>query len=142
MLTAEDVMTRDVISVKRDTPIDKAMQIMVEKSISGLPVVEDDMTLAGIVSEKDVVSLLYDIVRQMDSLKGKKVRHFMTERTVSFDKRDSLFDICDFFTKNIFRRVPITSEGRLVGIIGVPDIIKYALKVRRERDDAAAEPRR
>ena len=142
MLTAEDVMTRDVISVKRDTPVDKAMQIMVEKSISGLPVVEDDMTLAGIVSEKDVVSLLYDIVRQMDSLKGKKVRHFMTERTVSFDKRDSLFDICDFFTKNIFRRVPITSEGRLVGIIGVPDIIKYALKVRRERDDPAAEPRR
>ena len=141
MLTAKDIMTRDVISVKRDTPVDKAMQIMIEKRISGLPVVEDDMTLAGILSEKDVVSLLYDVVRQMNGLHGKKVRHFMTERTVSFDKDDSLFDICDFFTKNIFRRVPITSEGRLVGIIGVPDIIRYALKIRNQRVDAAAEPR-
>ena len=132
MLTAEDVMTRDVISVKRDTPINEVMQIMVEKGISGLPVVEDDMTLVGVVSEKDVVSLLYEIVRQMDSLEGKQARHFMTERTISFDKGDDLFDICDFFTKNIFRRVPITSEGKLVGIIGMSDIIEYALKVRRE----------
>jgi CBS domain-containing protein len=142
MLRAQDIMTRDVITVTRDTPVEKAMQIMIDNSISGLAVVEDDMTLVGILSEKDVVSLLYEIVRQMDSLEGKKVRHFMTERTVSFDKDDSLFDICDFFSKNIFRRVPITSEGRLVGIIGVPDIIKYGLKVRRERDEAAAEPTR
>ena len=135
MLTAEDVMTRDVISVKIDTPINEAMQIMMENRISGLPVVQDDMTLAGIISEKDVVSLLYDTVRQMDSLEGKQVRHFMTERTISFDKGDSLFDICDFFTKNIFRRVPITSDRKLVGIIGMSDIIRYALNVRREIAD-------
>jgi CBS domain-containing protein len=133
MLTAEDVMTRDVVSVKRDTPISKAMQVLSEKRISGVPVVEDDMTLVGVLSEKDVVGLLYDVVRQMDTLEGRQVRHYMTEHALSFDTGDNLFDICDFFTKNIFRRVPITSEGKLVGIISMADLIKYALKVRKVR---------
>jgi len=140
MLTVEEVMTKNVISVKKDTPIREAMEIMLEKKISGLPVVEDDTTLVGILSEKDVVSLAYNIVYETDSLEKKKVRNFMTERTVSFDKDDSLFDVCDFFAKNLFRRVPITSNGKLVGIISVPDIIKYTLKLTRERVDTTGHP--
>jgi len=138
MFTAEEIMTKHVISVKKDTPIRQAMEIMLKKRISGLPVVEDDMTLVGVLSEKDVVSLLYDI----DNMEKKKVRNFMTERAISFDKDDSLVDICDFFAKNLFRRVPITSEGKVVGIISVPDIIKYTLKLSRERADTTGKPKR
>lgn len=83
------------------------------------------MNLVGIISEKDVVSLLYD----MESLDSKKVRNYMTERAISFDIDDGLVDICDFFSKNLFRRVPITSKGKLVGIISVPDIIEYTLNL-------------
>ena len=123
MLSAEEIMTRDVITVKEDTPIHEAMAIMLKERISGLPVVFDDMSLAGVISEKDVATLLYD----KEGLKTKKVRYFMTEHTISFDIEDSLIDVCDFLAKGLVRRVPITSEGKLVGIVSVQDIIKYTL---------------
>ena len=123
MLTAEEIMTRDVITVKEDTPIREAMEMMIKEHISGVPVVFDDMSLAGVLSEKDVVTLLYD----KEGLGKKKVRYFMTEHAISFDIDDSLIDICDFLAKGLVRRVPITSGGKLVGIVSVPDIIKYTL---------------
>lgn len=123
MLTAEEIMTRDVITVKEDTPIHEAMEIMLREKVSGLPVVYDDMSLAGVLSEKDVVALLYD----KESLKTNKVRYFMTEHTISFDIDDNLIDICDFLAKGLVRRVPITSKGKLVGIVSVADIMKYSL---------------
>ena len=129
MFTAEEIMTKNVISVKKNTHIMEAMELMLKHRISGLPVVDDDMNLIGVISEKDVVSLLYDI----DSLDTGKVRNFMTERAISFDINDGLVDICDFFSKNLFRRVPITSQGKLVGIISVPDIIKYTLRLNKEK---------
>lgn len=138
MITAEQVMTKEVISVKRDTPIREAMHIMLANSISGLPVVDDDMTLVGILSEKDVVSLAYNIIYQTDNLEKKKVCNFMTERAVSFSKDENFLDVCDFLAKNLFRRVPITSKGKLVGIISITDIIEYTLKLIREREDADA----
>jgi CBS domain-containing protein len=125
MLTAEEIMTRDVITVKEDTPIHEAMEIMLKKQISGVPVVFNDMSLAGVLSEKDVVALLYD----KEGLKTKKVRYFMTEHAISFDIEDSLIDICDFLAKGLVRRVPVTSDGKLVGIVSVPDIIKYTLSL-------------
>jgi CBS domain-containing protein len=123
MLSAEEIMTRDVITVKEDTPISEAMEIMLKEQVSGLPVVFDDMSLAGVLSEKDVVTLLYD----KEGLKTKKVRYFMTERAISFELDDSLIDICNFLAKGLVRRVPITSEGKLVGIVSMADIIKYTL---------------
>ncbi|MHC4736786.1 MAG: CBS domain-containing protein [Planctomycetota bacterium] len=123
MFTAEEIMTRDVITVKEDTPIREAIEIMLKERVSGVPVVFDDMSLAGVLSEKDVVSLLYD----KEGLKTKKVSYFMTEHAISFDIDDGLIDICDFLAKGLVRRVPITSEGKLVGIVSVPDIIKFTL---------------
>lgn len=125
MLTAEEIMTRDVVTVKEDTPIHEAMEIMLKEHVSGLPVVFDDMTLAGVLSEKDVATLLYD----KEGLKTKKVRYFMTEHTISFDIDDNLIDVCDFLAKGLVRRVPITSKGKLVGIVSVQDIIKYTLSL-------------
>ena len=129
MFTAEEIMTKNVISVRKETPIREAMELMLNHKISGLPVVDDDMNLVGVISEKDVVTLLYDI----DNLESQRVQSFMTERPICFDIDDGLVEICDFFSKNLFRRVPITSEGKLVGIISVPDIIQYTLNINKEK---------
>ena len=128
MLKAKDLMTREVIVVKKETPIYEAVQLLMEREITGIPVVEDDMTLVGIITEIDVLKLFYD----KGSAEEKTVRNFMTQPALSFDENDSLLDVCDFLMKNLVRRVPITSEGKLVGIISVPDIIRYTLEIRRE----------
>jgi IMP dehydrogenase len=129
MLKAKDIMTTDLITVKVDTPIYNVLEHIAKHGISGLPVVEDDMTLVGIVSEKDVLSLFYDN-------EGKDeitVNDFMTQPPLYFDENESLLDVCDFLKKNVFRRVPITSKGKLVGIISIRDIIEHILKLRPEK---------
>ncbi len=126
MIKAKDIMTKDVITVKTDTPIINVLELIAEHNISGLPVVEDDMTLVGIVSEKDVLSLFYDNGDETT------VNDFMTQPPLFFDEEESLIDVCDFLRKNVFRRVPITSEGKLVGIISIRDVIEYILKTKGE----------
>jgi CBS-domain-containing membrane protein len=52
MLKAKDIMTKDVVSVRRETPIIEAIRLLMGNEITGLPVVEDDMTLVGMLTEK------------------------------------------------------------------------------------------
>lgn len=131
MFNAKDVMKTNLMTVGRQTPIHKAIRILVENNITGLPVVNDDMSLAGIISEKDMLGLLYNIED-----KPGNVEDFMTEEVVCFDQEDSLIDITESFMANNFRRLPIVADGRLVGIISRKDIIAYILKLRR-KDKAA-----
>ena len=127
MFKAKDIMTTNVITVKRETTIYEAIRILVEKNITGLPVVNDDGTMAGIISEKDVLRLLYDIEDKAD-----KVEDFMTKDVVSFNDEDSLVDVTECFIKNNFRRVTILAEGKLSGVISRRDIIAYILKLRHK----------
>ena len=109
MFETKTIMTTDIIAVKRHTPIIRVVEIMVENNITGLPVVNDDMTIAGIISEKDVLYLLSD--PKNDSA---KVEDFIA--------------ICECLVNSNFRRVPITADGKLVGIISRRDIIKYIIE--------------
>ena len=120
-------MKTNLITVKRDTPIYEAIRILVDCNITGLPVVNDDKTIAGIISEKDVLELLYE-----NEDKPETVEQFMTEDVVTFDQDDSVADITDSFLKHHFRRVPILANGKLVGIISRKDIISYIIKLRRK----------
>ncbi len=131
MPEAETIMKTDLVTVTRDTPVYEVIKILVDNNITGLPVVNDDMTLAGVITEKDVLDLLYDYKD-----KPGKVEDYMTEEVIRFDHRDSLSDITRSFMDNHFRRVPILANGKLVGIISRKDIIAYMLKLQR-KDKAA-----
>ncbi len=134
MFIAKTIMTTNVISVKRQTEIYEAIRTLSEHNITGLPVVNDDMSIAGIITEKDVLNLLYDV-----KSKRGKVEDFMTKGVVSFNEDDSLIDITECLIKNSFRRVPIITEGKLVGIISRKDIIEYILKLRNKDKACQAE---
>ena len=133
MLKAKDIMTENVVSVKKDTPIYKALELLAKHDISGIPVVREDMILVGVLSEKDVLSLFY----AHEDEEEKTVSDFMTQPAVHFDENESLLDVCDCLANNYFRRVPVTSQGKLVGIISRKDIIDYILQLRRESADTA-----
>ncbi len=128
MLKAKDIMTENVVSVKKDTPIYEALELLAKYNITGIPVVREDMILVGVLSEKDVLRLFY---AHEDEEEGT-VNDFMTQPAVHFDEKESLLDICDCLTNNYFRRVPVTSGGNLVGIISRKDIINYILQLRRK----------
>lgn len=127
MFKAWEAMTREVISVKEDIPVIEAMNILVDNNITGLPVVSNDMHLLGIISEKDMLNLLY---HPRD--KPVFVSEVMTREVVRFDEFDDLFEVCECLINNNFRRVPVMSGDKLVGVISRRDIIKFILKIRKE----------
>ena len=131
MPKAKDLMTKSVVSVKRDTPIYDALKVMSDKNITGVPVVDDDMALLGILSEKDALSLLYD--SEYDS--ERIVDDFMTQPAIHFDEEEDVEDVCDCLMNNYFRRVPVTSNGKLLGIISRKDIIDYILQTRCQNNE-------
>lgn len=127
MFKAKTIMTTEVITVKRQTEIYQAIRTLAKNNITGLPVINNDMSLAGIITEKDVLKLLYNIEDRTS-----QVEDFMTKGIVGFNQDDSLIDITECLIKNNFRRVPIVARGKLVGIVSRKDIIAYILKLRHK----------
>ncbi|TKJ32983.1 MAG: hypothetical protein CEE38_21795 [Planctomycetes bacterium B3_Pla] len=131
MLETKEVMTKQVICIERDTPIFEAIRLMATNHVTGIPVVEDDMTLVGILSEQDILRLFHTF----DDEKDRTVNDFMTQPAIHFEEDECLLDICYCLRDNSIRRVPITSDGKVVGVVSRSDIIKRILRFSEE--DAA-----
>ncbi len=127
MTKAKAVMNTQVISVGLHEDIYEAIRMMALNNITGLPVVDETETLVGIITEKDVLSLLYN-----NEDRPGEVKDFMTSNVVSFDQEDDLHSVVESLRTNHFRRVPILDKGRLVGIISRRDIITYIRNLQRE----------
>ena len=120
MLLAKDVMSTEPMTVRENAKIKDLIRLLVEHRITGLPVVSEDMRLLGIVTEKDVLKMLYN-----RNAKVKTAADLMTGDIEYFDENDSLLEVFKCLVENSFRRVPVLSAGKLVGIISRADIIKF-----------------
>ncbi|MBN2589257.1 MAG: CBS domain-containing protein [Sedimentisphaerales bacterium] len=120
MLLAKDIMTTHVICIHKDTPIFEAIDIMVTNGITGIPVVTDDSILVGILSEQDVLRLFHNYEEE----KNKIVSDFMTQPVIHFEENESVKDICTCMMHNSIRRVPVTLDDKVVGLISRSDILK------------------
>jgi CBS domain-containing protein len=134
MFPLKDIMVKNVKTVRRDTDIYEAIQVMLDNDITGLPVVNEDGTLAGVISEKDVLNLMYNL-RDRQS----KVEDFMTQQVTTFNESDSLIDVTECLINNSFRRVPVLVDGRVVGIISRKDVIRFILTFRKKNISAGAQ---
>jgi len=125
MLKAKDIMVKHVICVRKDTPVLDAMKLMVENTITGIPVTDEDRTLVGMLSEQDILRLFHTFNDERD----RAVSDFMTQPAVYFEEEEPVLDICYCLRDYTIRRVPITSNGKVVGIISRSDIIKHILEL-------------
>ncbi|MEN6427643.1 MAG: CBS domain-containing protein [Phycisphaerales bacterium] len=127
MTKARAVMNTCVISVNQDEDIYEAIRMLALNNITGLPVVDENEKLVGIITEKDVLTLLYNLQD-----KPGTVKEFMTPNVVCFDQEADINDVVESLRTNHFRRVPILDKGRLVGIISRRDIIGYIRDLKHE----------
>lgn len=128
MFRTKDVMTRGVICARPEMPIYDAVRMLAQRRITGMPVVDDELNLVGVLSEKDVLRMLYDVA---DSIE-QQVSDYMNVGAVSLDINDTLIDLCDCMTENIFRRVFITEEGKLAGVVSRSDVIYAILQIKHQ----------
>lgn len=127
-----DVMTAGLLTTTPERTVGEAVHILVTHQITGLPVVDDSMRLVGILTEKDVLSLL-DAgpgPARRSQVPSWRVGDVMTRDVTSFNVNDSLFDVCECLAHNSFRRVPVLDGGKLVGIVSRADLVLYILKNR------------
>jgi len=115
----EDVMRPGLLTVKPDAPLAEAMDIIIRRHVTGLPVVDEQMMLLGIITEKDVLNYCVHPFPP-----DAAVAAFMTTHVVAFDRSTDLNLVCECLIEKDFHRVPIVDQGKLVGIISRSDILR------------------
>jgi len=128
MFTAKEIMTADVVSVGLNTSIQEAVELFELYHVSGLPVIDGEQRLLGVITE-------YDLLRSISSLQMRgKVADFMTSDVVTVGPDASLAELADLFVSTRVRRVPVVDNDRLVGVISRRDLI-FAGNVRQQLID-------
>lgn len=131
MLSIKEVMSRNVITVQPNTPVYEAMILLTKHKISGLPVVDEQDHLKGILTERDLLRIMLD--KNLDV--NHVVEEYMTRNVVSFSEDTNALTICEFFINNPIRRVPIIKDGKLIGVISRRDIIHLILEAKSKISD-------
>lgn len=142
----KDVMTKDVITVKQGTPLEKAARLLTDHKLSGLPVVNVDNQLIGILTEADFLSAinvgsrsifqrLFATVLKNSKLSkhltkkvGTRVEDIMTKKTITLTSDDTLQKAVQLIeTNHIKRIVIIDKKSHVIGIVSRADLIKIYL---------------
>jgi CBS domain-containing protein len=154
---AADVMTPDVISASPDTPLAELVRLMLDNDISGVPIVEDGRVV-GIITEGDLLrraelgaepraSRWLELLTSSDRLAadyakshGRRASEIMTRDVVTVDAATPITDVAHVLEARHIKRVPVTRDGRLVGILGRRNLLQ-ALATRLGAQPAHADDR-
>lgn len=132
-LRCRDIMTRAVVTCRRDTPVRQIARIMREEDTGAVPVVSADTTLDGIVTDRDIV------VRGLTSDKVDtelEAQDCMSTDIYSAHPNDRVVDVLDEMGDHQVRRIPIVdNRKRLIGIVSMADV---AVEAGRDRELAHA----
>src|SRR5215813_2953504 len=138
-----DVMTKDVIAVRADTPLQEIARLLKERRIGGVPVIDGEGRVIGIVSDCDLfpkqkrVGRLgthapaifgqliepEDIAEIYERARRLTAADVMTKAAVTVEPQDQVGQVAERMMRDNLRRVPVTHDGKLVGIISRSDII-------------------
>lgn len=145
MLTAKEIMTREVITVEPDLSVKQLARVLVTNKISGAPVVDAQEKLVGIVTEKDLIErdkklhlptviTLFDAVIYLESekhfkedlkkLAASSVEDIMGRDVVTIAEETSLQDIATIMSDQGKDLLPVVRDGRIVGIVGKEDVVR------------------
>ncbi|XP_022898482.1 CBS domain-containing protein CBSX1, chloroplastic-like [Olea europaea var. sylvestris] len=157
MYVVGDFMTRkeDLHVVKPSNTVDEALEMLVEKRITGFPVIDDDWKLVGVVSDYDLLALdsisgggqpdtsmfpdvdstwktFNEIQKLLSKTNGQVVGDLMTPAPLVVHENSNLEDAARLLLKTKYRRLPVVdSNGKLVGIITRGNVVRAALQIKR-----------
>ncbi len=119
---AKDIMTTELIFAHPNTTLEEAIKMLVNNKITGLPVIDDNRKLIGIVSE-------YDIIKTIDSLGTSttlNLTHIQyTKKVISVADDTPLGEILKVFLEKRIRRLPVLSHAQeLIGIVTRRDVMR------------------
>ncbi len=153
-MKAGDIMVKDVISVGPETPVREVALLMLERRISGVPVVDGDRRVLGVLSEGDLIRrpeietdhapagwlglFLSDEERARDFVKshGRMAREVMTRPAICVAPDASLAEVVRLMERHRIKRLPVIENGKLAGVVTRADLLRALVA----RQDVAPAP--
>jgi CBS-domain-containing membrane protein len=145
MLNASDIMTTEVITVKKDTSLQDLARILYDNHINGVPVVDDEDRLIGIICESDLIRKdkklhiptvvsVFDAVfylespkkleKEIERINATQVKDLYTKDVLTVDEKTEIDEIATIMTQKKIYTIPVIDGDRVVGIIGKSDLIR------------------
>jgi len=119
-----DYMTRRLVTFHRNDNVISAMGMLLDKKISGAPVVDDDGNLVGILSEVDLMPIVMQDSYYDESM--GIVADYMQSPVDTIDPDMDIYMVAERFHKEHRRRYPVVKNGKLVGQISRRDVLRAA----------------
>ncbi len=144
-----EIMTTEVIAVQPETKISQAAGLLLEKHVNGLPVVDEENNLVGILCQSDLIvqqkklplptvfTLLDGLIpltsmshleKEVQKMAATTVEQAMTHNPTSVGPDTELEDVADLMVRKNFHTIPVVEDGKLVGIVGKEDVLKTLLR--------------
>lgn len=160
VLTAGDIMTRDVAMVHPNTSLFEAVTLMAQRRISGMPVLDDGGAIVGILSEGDLVrwhegyterqSRWLDMLAEGMEIapmflqgireQHRRVNSVMSPNAITVTEETSAREVAHLMHTHHIKRVPVVRDGKLVGIVARSDLVRALAQKLGEQSAAEAAP--
>ncbi len=149
MQTARDIMSTEIITVTPETEIAQAARLLLDNRINGLPVVDTQGRLVGIVCQSDLivqqkrvrVPSLFTFLdgyitltstrhfeREVEKIAASQVRQAMTPDPASVSPDTAIEDVATLMVEKNYHTLPVVADGRLVGVIGKEDMLRTIMQ--------------
>lgn len=154
MYTAKDIMTAPAISVTGDQTVRVVLELLAEKKISGVPVVDEQQEIIGIISDTDIIryahqlsvvplsnlsgwispyaeiSDLASLHKGFDLLHKTTIEQVMTKKVYTINENDSATKVAELMNRRKINRVPVVdAQNKLVGIVTRADMVQCMAKL-------------
>ncbi len=145
MLSVKDIMTRDVISIAPEMEITHAARLLLEKSINGVPVVDETGKLVGILCQSDLVAQqkkfpiptlftfldgfipltsMKHLEREVQKITAATVADAMSPNPVTVQPEASIEEVGSIMVERNFHTLPVVDKGKVVGVVGKEDVLR------------------
>ena len=145
MIKAKDIMTSDPVVVAKDEDIGKATAIMIEKGFNGIPVVDNNGRLVGIICQSDIIAQqkklplpsyftfldglislrsMKTIEKEAQKIAATTVGQAMTPDPISVSPDTCIETLAALMVDNNFHTLPVVENGQLVGVVGKEDVLR------------------
>lgn len=145
MLKAQDIMTRNVISVAPETRIEDLARLFVEKRVSAMPVITEEGRLTGVISETDLVEqnkplhvptvislfdwVLYlesekDFQEEVEQITARTVSEICSDEVVFCNPQTPLSEIASLMSDHKVNLVPVVDDEKVVGVVARLDVVR------------------
>ena len=118
------LIERSCVTTHADCPLDDLIAILAKRRIGTVVVVDRDQQVTGIVSERDIIRHLSTGGTTADTY----AKNIMTSKVITVENNVTSAQLMQLITEHHIRHVPITCDGKLVGIVSIGDVVKRLLE--------------